>query len=113
MAIQYYFSMSKYAVFKNGSHQYKVSEGDELLLNKLSGILSEAVEFDQVVLVSNDGKVTLGNPNINGAKIKAQVFGEEKGEKIRVAKYKAKSRYRKVSGFRAKLTRVKIEKIVL
>ncbi|MBI2590589.1 MAG: 50S ribosomal protein L21 [Candidatus Blackburnbacteria bacterium] len=104
---------NKYAVFQNGSHQYKVCEGDELLLDRLSGKLSEAVEFGQVVLVSDGGKVTLGNPYVAGAKIEAQILGEEKGEKIRVAKYKAKSRYRKVSGFRAKLTRVKVEKIVL
>ncbi|OGY09664.1 MAG: 50S ribosomal protein L21 [Candidatus Blackburnbacteria bacterium RIFCSPHIGHO2_01_FULL_43_15b] len=105
--------MQRYAVIQAGGHQYQVNEGDELLLDKLSAGVGEAIEFDHVVLVSNDGEVSLGNPFVIGAKVKAQVLGEEKGEKIRVAKYKAKSRYRKVNGFRAQLTRVKVENIVL
>ncbi|MBI4028924.1 MAG: 50S ribosomal protein L21 [Candidatus Blackburnbacteria bacterium] len=105
--------VKKYAVFQKGSHQYQVSEGDELLLDKLFVEAGEAIEFDKVALVASDGKVTLGTPFVTGAKIEAQVLGGEKGEKIRVAKYKAKSRYRKVNGFRAQLTRVKVEKIVL
>lgn len=96
----------KYAVVSLGGHQYKVSEGDEILVDKLSPE-SEA----QVLLVVNDDKVEVGNPAVKGANVKFEILGEEKGEKITVFKYKAKSRYRKKTGFRSQLTKIKINSI--
>lgn len=103
--------MAKYAVFQNGSKQYKVFEGEELLLDKLKAD-KDTFEFANVVLVANDGKISLGNPFVKGASVQARILREEKGEKIHVVKYKAKSRYRKTIGHRSQLTRVKVEKII-
>lgn len=99
--------MSKYAVIKVSGHQYKVSEGEEILVDKLSDSKVEPV----VLLVVDEGKVSLGKPTVSDIKIKIKVLGEEKGEKLDVYKFKAKSRYRKHIGFRPKYTRLLIEKI--
>lgn len=103
--------MVKYAVFQTGSRQYQIAEGDQVLLE---GQYAEPkVKFDKVLLISSDGKTTMGNPYIQGAYIDLSVLGQEKGKKIMVRKYKAKSRYRRTIGHRPQLTRVKVEKIVV
>lgn len=97
----------KYAVIKVSGHQYRVSEGEEILVDKLSDSKVEP----EVLLVVDEGKVSLGKPSVSDIKIKIKVLGEEKGEKLDVYKFKAKSRYRKHIGFRPKYTRLLIEKI--
>jgi len=101
----------KYAVVKIGGTQYKVSEGDELEVDKLPQKEGEKVEFPDVLLIANNGEVKIGQPTVKRVVIKAKILSHLKGKKIRVARFKAKSRYRKVTGFRASLTKVKIEKI--
>jgi large subunit ribosomal protein L21 len=101
----------KYAVIRTGGKQYKVSEGDELLIEKLDREKGKAIVFDEVLLLVDGQKVTLGKPLIKGATVKAEILEQIRGKKIRVAKFRAKSRYRKVKGHRQKLTKVKIKKI--
>jgi large subunit ribosomal protein L21 len=101
----------KYAVIKTGGKQYKVSEGDILEFDRLKAKKGEKVVFDQVMLLVSDGKVKVGKPTVTGEKVEGTVLDELRGEKIRVAKFKAKARYRRVTGFRAELSRVQIEKI--
>jgi large subunit ribosomal protein L21 len=106
----------KYAVFSNNGKQYKVSEGEELLMDHLdtpSQDSGRAVDFADVLLVVDGDKVTVGEPTVKGAKVSVDVMGDEKGEKLRVVKYKAKSRYRRTNGFRHQYTRVKVNKIAL
>ena len=103
--------MSKFAVIKIGKSQYKVVEGDELDVDKIEGKKGKALIFDEVLLLVDDKKVKIGKPLVKGAKAKAKIVDQFKGKKIRVATYKAKSRYRRVKGFRALLTKIKIEKI--
>lgn len=98
------------AVVKIGSSQYLVQPGQELLIDHQEKTKGNSL-FDQVLLVVDEGKIQVGQPYVPGFKITAQVLGESKGKKIRVATYKAKSRYRKVKGFRPQYTRIKIEKI--
>lgn len=97
----------KYAVIRIGGKQYKVSEGEEILVDRLTDTKAEP----EVLLVIEDGKVKIGKPKVPGAKVKIKIIGEEKGEKILVTKYKAKSRYRRRMGFRPIFTRVLVEKI--
>ena len=96
-----------YAILRIKGHQYKVSEGQEILVDKIG---DAKLEFD-VLLVSKDGKVVVGKPVVKDAKVAIKVLGEEKGEKIDVYKYKSKSRYRRHTGFRSQLTRLLIRKI--
>ena len=102
----------EYAVVKIGGRQYKVAKGDEVVVDKLPYQEKETVEFAEVLLLVEDKRVKIGRPYVEGAKIKALVLEQFKGDKIRVATYKAKSRYRRVKGFRPQLTRLKIEKIL-
>ncbi len=102
--------LMKYAVIALQGHQYKVAEGEEILVDKLGKTKPEA----EVLLVVNDDKVTLGKPNVKGAKVSLKVVTEEvKGEKLYIRKYKAKSRYKKKTGFRPKYTKLLVQKITL
>ncbi len=102
----------KYAVIKNGGHQYKVEEGQVIQVEKLDSDGSSYV-FNDVLLVVDGDKVEVGMPTVAGMKVYANVVSEVKGEKIEVFKYKSKSRYRKHTGHRQKYTQVKISGIGL
>lgn len=103
--------MKKYVVLRIGGRQYKVSEGEELLVDKLTN--PKKVE-PEVLLFSDDGKVKIGKPAVKDVAVKVKVLSEvEKGEKIDVYKFKAKSRYRRHTGFRPQYTRLLVEKITL
>jgi large subunit ribosomal protein L21 len=95
------------AVIKVGSTQYIVEPGQELILDHISSEAKTLV-FDEVLLVQDGDVVKVGQPTVSGAKVEAELIGQTKGPKVRVAKFKAKSRYRKHVGFRSKLSKVKI-----
>ncbi len=101
----------KYAVFASGGKQYKVTEGQTVDLEKLAVQAGESVNFDNVLLYVSDGAVKIGQPQLDDVTVTAKVVDQVKGDKIRVAKFKAKARYRKVIGHRQHLTRVQIETI--
>jgi len=101
----------KYAVIKIAGSQYKVSEGEELEVNKIDGDKGEKLTFDKILLVVDEKKRKIGNPLIKGAKVTAEILDQFKGKKIRVATYKAKSRYRRVIGHRSQLTKIRINEI--
>lgn len=101
--------MTKYAVIKIGGSQLKVTEGDEIEVPKIADT-KKALIFDQVLLLVDD-KVQIGQPLIAKAKVEAKLIEQVKGKKVRIAKFRAKSRYRRVSGFRPQLSKIKIEKI--
>ena len=100
-----------YAVIDACGRQYKVAEGDLVFVEKLEANEGEKVTFDQVLLISDDGKVKVGNPTIKNAKVEATVVKQGKAKKIVVFKYKAKKNERKKQGHRQPYTQVKIEKI--
>lgn len=98
----------KYAIIRLQGKQYKVSEGDEVLVDKMNDLKVEP----GVLLLSNEGKVKVGKPVLKDVKVKIKIVTEvEKGEKIEVYKFKAKSRYKKHTGFRPQYTRLLVEKI--
>ncbi|NTU74419.1 50S ribosomal protein L21 [Candidatus Roizmanbacteria bacterium] len=100
--------MAKHAVIQTGGKQYIVKENDEILIQKIDTPENEKVEFETLAVFDNENsEVELGAPLVS-SKTKAQVVAHVKGDKVRVAKFKAKVRYRKVAGFRPQLTKVKI-----
>lgn len=101
----------EYAVIRTGGKQYRVKAGDMLEVDKLPAEKNGSVTFDDVLLYVADGALKIGTPRLADVKVKARVLDQIKGEKIRVAKFKAKVRYRRVMGFRPQLTRIQIEKI--
>lgn len=98
-----------YAVFRSGGKQYKVSKGDIIEVDRLN-VVGKEIIFDDVLLWVSNNETKIGTPKLK-VKIKAKVLGQIKGDKIRVAKFKAKVRYRRVMGFRPSLTRLQIEDI--
>lgn len=104
--------MPQYAVVKINGSQHKVAVGDELAVEKINVEKGKTIELDEVLLLVADQKVKIGQPLVKGAKVKVKVLDQIKGEKIRVAVYKAKSRYRRVKGHRKQLTKIRIEKIL-
>lgn len=101
----------EYAVIRTNGKQYKVSEGDLLTLDRLDLKGKKTMTFDQILMIVNDADSSIGKPTIDGAKVEASFVEDKKGEKIRVSKFKAKSRYRKTIGFRPQQTVVRIDKI--
>jgi len=101
----------KYAVIKTGGKQYKVSEGDVIDIDRLNIEKDGKVLFDEVLLIVSDSGIKIGKPTIAGEKVEAKVVDNIKGDKIKVSKFKSKVRYRRVTGFRASLSRVQIDKI--
>lgn len=102
----------KYAVIKTGGRQYRVSEGEVLEVEKLVVEPKKSVDFSEVLLLVNDDTVLVGQPLVPNARVTAEVLEQFKGPKIRVAKFKAKTNYRRVRGHRQELTRIKITKII-
>jgi len=102
--------MKKFAVVEIAGHQYQVEENDELAVNNLDTQTGKKIKLNKVLLFAND-KVEIGQPYLKNRVVEAEVINNLKGEKIQVATYRAKSRYRKVKGFRPKLTKIKITKI--
>lgn len=101
----------KYAVIQTGGKQYRVAEGDILSVERLDSDKDQKITFNEVLLYTNDGSAKVGTPFVDGISVAAIVVDHLKGEKIRIAKYKAKARYRRVTGHRQSLTKIKIEAI--
>lgn len=103
--------MNTWAVIKTGGKQYKVWEGQTLAVERIAGEAGSKIDFLEVMLISDDGKIVLGTPYIDKASVGAKIIEEFKDKKIRVVKFKSKSRYLRTRGHRAKKTKILIEKI--
>ena len=102
--------MSKLAVIKTGGKQYLVKENDEIIVEKINGD-SKKLELETLARIDTDKNlVDLGTPSLKEL-TKAELLENVKGDKLRIARFKAKVRYRKVKGFRAQLSKIKIIKI--
>lgn len=103
--------MSTYAVVKSGGKQYLVYDGMVITVDLIGAEKGKKVELEALLKFDDEGKTfELGQPMLKG-KVTAEVIDNVLGEKIRIAKFKAKSRERKVRGFRSKLTKLKIIKV--
>ena len=103
--------MVDYAVVQTGGKQYRVQPGDTVRVESLPGDEGDTIEFDEVLLVSKDGAVTIGDPTVPGAKVTTEVVGRGRGKKVVVFKYKAKTRYRRKNGHRQPFTDLKVTDI--
>jgi large subunit ribosomal protein L21 len=93
--------------------QYRVEQGTTLDVALLDAEPGSTIELDEVLLVSDDDNVKVGTPLVSGAKVRAEVVGERKGEKILVFRYRNKKRFRRRKGHRQQYTRIKIDEIVV
>jgi large subunit ribosomal protein L21 len=100
-----------YAIISDGNKQYRVEEGQELVVNYRDVPAGEKISFDQVLAVGGDGDTKLGLPLVQGASVAAEVIGPEKGEKLVIQKMRRRKNFRKKTGERHIYTRVRVGKI--
>ena len=100
-----------YAVLETGSKQYRVAAGDRLEIERLPIEAGQPVTFDRVLLISKDGKVTIGSPTVTSASVVADVVEHIRGEKKIAFKMKRRKGYHKTIGHRQELTVIKIKEI--
>jgi large subunit ribosomal protein L21 len=101
-----------YAILQQSGHQYRVSPGDRLLVDRLAAEVGSMVALEPVVLVQNDAGTQVGTPVVDGARVAAVVVSHRKGAKVRVFKYKPKKRYRRTHGHRSLLTELRVEALL-
>jgi len=101
-----------YAIVEIAGQQFKVEKEQEIFVHRLEGDAGSAVEFDNVLLLDNEGKVTVGTPTVNGAQIKAKIIEHLKGDKVLVFHKKRRKGYQKENGHRQYLSKVMIEDIL-
>jgi large subunit ribosomal protein L21 len=100
-----------YAVLETGSKQYRVTAGDTLEIERLEVEAGKPVTFDRVLLVNNEGTVTIGAPTVSGATVTADVVAHKRGEHKLTFKMKRRKGYHKTIGHRQELTVVKVKSI--
>jgi large subunit ribosomal protein L21 len=103
-----------YAIVETGGKQYRVKPGDTVAVERLAGEPGETLDLDRVLLVAGNGdQARVGSPGVEGAVVRAEVVEHIRGEKIIVFRYKSKVRYRRKTGHRQSLTRLRITDILL
>jgi large subunit ribosomal protein L21 len=100
-----------YAIISDGARQYRVEEGQEVVISYRDVPAGEKFNFESVLAVGGSGDAKLGSPLVKGATVAAEVIGPEKGEKLVVQKLRRRKNFRKKTGERHIFTRVKIGKI--
>jgi large subunit ribosomal protein L21 len=93
--------------------QFKVEEGNELFVHRLDAKEGDKVSFEDVLLVDQDGEVTLGKPKVDGAQVSASVVEHLRGDKVIVFKKKRRKGYRKKNGHRQHFTKIKVDGITV
>ena len=97
-----------FAVIKTGGKQYKVASGDVLKVEKLPGEAGAAIQFDEVLMVSDGGKSTVGTPLVKGATVAAEVIAQDRLDKVIIFKKKRRQNYRRKNGHRQHVTVLRI-----
>ena len=100
-----------YAVVKIGGHQYRVSEGDVLFVDKQSDETDQKLTFDEVLLTNDDGNVTVGQPVVDGAAVEATLLDNVKSDKVIVFKKKRRKGYQVKRGHRQPMSQIEINSI--
>lgn len=97
-----------YAIFEDGSHQYRVAVGDQIVVDFRAGEPESALSFEKVLLVAGEGAATIGKPTVAGAKVEAKIVRQFKDKKIVIQKFRRRKNHRKATGHRQPLTAIQI-----
>ena len=100
-----------YAVVATGGKQYKVTEGDVLRIEKISGNVGDTVTLDRVLMLADGDSLSFGKPTVQNAAVQARIVEQGRSKKILVFKYKRRKRYRLKKGHRQSYTAVQIDSI--
>jgi large subunit ribosomal protein L21 len=97
-----------YAVIKAGGKQYRVASGEKLKIESVVAEVGTEIVLDQVLMVADGEKVTLGTPTLNGASVKAKVLSHGRADKVHIYKMRRRKHYRKSQGHRQNYTEIEI-----
>jgi large subunit ribosomal protein L21 len=100
-----------YAIIQDGGKQYKVAEGETLLLDLKDIDPGSSIDFNEVLMYSSEDDIRVGTPTVPGVKVTGIVEREEKGDKLTIVKFRRRKSSKTKMGHRQKYTRVKIQKI--
>jgi len=106
--LQKYYSYIMFAIVSIAGQQFKVKQNDELFVHRLAGNAGDKVEFSDVLMVSTDGNITVGNA---AKKVQAEIIDHLKGDKVIIFKKNRRKGYQKKNGHRQSLTKIKINEI--
>lgn len=95
-----------FAIIETGGKQYKITSNSTISVEKLEGSKGNKVTFDKVLLLVDGEDIKIGNPYLEGVSFEAEIDSQYRGEKIRILRFKAKSRHRRRQGHRQSLTKV-------
>lgn len=101
-----------YVIVEINGQQFKVEKDQKLFVHRINADRGTEVEFDKVMLVDNNGAVTVGAPVIEGAKVVAEIISHVKGDKVLVFHKKRRKGYRKLNGHRQQFSEITIKEIV-
>ncbi len=96
------------AIIETGGMQFPVEKNAVIKVPKLETEVGQKIDFDKVMFISDDDKVSLGKPYVEGAKVKAEVLTHGKSDKVKVFKFKRRRKYRKLTGHKQDYTEIKI-----
>lgn len=102
-----------YAVVETGGKQYRVAPGGVIAVERLPGSVGDVVELSRVLLIGDGEKVKVGSPVVSGATVRATILEEIRGPKITVFKFRRRRKYRRKTGHRQCLTRLRVEEIAV
>ena len=102
-----------YAIVETGGKQYWVQRERIIDVERLPSQVGEEVVLDKVLLVAHDGEVTVGQPTVEGAQVRATVLRHDRARKVIVFKMRRRRRYRRKAGHRQHFTRLRIEEIIV
>src|SRR5215218_5881730 len=100
-----------YAIFEDGSHQFRVSEGDRIVVDRRQGDPGSELVFSKVLLVAGPDGATIGTPIVEGARVVARIVDQFKAKKIIIQKFRRRKNYRRRNGHRQPHTRVQITSV--
>jgi len=100
-----------YAIVNIAGQQFKVEKDQQIIVHRLATEEGKNVEFKEVVLLDNEGKIKLGDPHIKGVSVSAKVISHLRGDKVIIFKKKRRKGYQKQNGHRQDLTKLQIESI--
>ena len=100
-----------YAVIKTGGKQYRVIQGETLKIETVAGDVGGAIVLDQVLMVGNGDKLSVGKPLLSGASVKATIVAHGRHDKVSIFKMRRRKHYQKHQGHRQNYTEIRIEGI--
>jgi large subunit ribosomal protein L21 len=102
-----------YAIVEIAGQQFKVEKNDEIFVHQLEGEEGTKVEFNEILLIDNEGKINIGKPHVEGSKVTGKILGHVRGDKVVVFKKKRRKGYQKETGHRQDFSKVLIENITV